>query len=254
MSGDEREAEPGRDHDDPDTAAVVAAEAVDDAETEAAYRRFDVELGTAAVVAVMFVLLRLLAVARWDWPTVASISDTFDFSDSFALAFGTISVQPWATGVLTAILLPLTLIRLFWPLSGEARRIEISTILAAVAFGVIAFAMTVTYRNPWTLIGAVGVGVLLVLVRLFASEGRARRLAIAVTGQIAVIASVGILFLAVVDDDPWLAHERITTTSGYGTFDGYVLEATPGFVHVLTHDRKVIILPSNTVTGREILD
>lgn len=38
----------------------------DDTQTEAAYRRFDIELGTAAIVAVLFLLLRLLAVARWD--------------------------------------------------------------------------------------------------------------------------------------------------------------------------------------------
>ncbi len=221
---------------------------------EAAYRRFDIELGAGAVVAVMFVLLRLLAVARWDWPTVAAVADTFNFADSFAIAFGTIAAQPWATGILTAILLPLVLIRLLWPRPEHRGQVEISTILAAVAFGVIAFTMTVTYRNPWTLVGAAGFGLIMVLIRLFARDGRLRRWALAATGQIALIASVGVLVVAVVDDVPWMAQERITTTSEHGTFDGYVLEAAPGFVHILTHDRKVLILPSSSVTAREILD
>lgn len=225
----------------------------DDTQTEAAYRRFDIELGTAAIVAVLFLLLRLLAVARWDWHTVAQIADTFDFSDSFAIAFGTIAAQPWITGAFTAVLLPLVLLRLFWPLPEQRGRIEISTILSAVVLAVIAFTMTVTYRSPWTLVGAVAFGAVLAAIRRFARSGELRRFALAATGRIALIAGIGILVLAVVDDEPWMGEEHITTTTR-GTFDGYVLEESPGFLHILTADRAVLVLPSSTVTRRELID
>ncbi|GAC58667.1 hypothetical protein GOHSU_45_00330 [Gordonia hirsuta DSM 44140 = NBRC 16056] len=127
-------------------------------------------------------------------------------------------------------------------------------LLFAVAMGVIAFAMTVTYRNPWTLVGAVGVGALVVTVKLFARTSRLRRLATVATEQIALIAVIGVLCLAVIDDVPWMDHEEITTTSDHGIIDGYVLETAPGFVHILTaHDRQVIILPADQVTGRTIV-
>lgn len=218
------------------------------------YRLLNVELGTAAVVALLFLVLRLLAVAHWDWHSVGAIADTFDFGDSFAVAFGTIAVQPWITGIFTAVLLPLILIRLFWPVSANRGPIRVSTILGAVALAVIAFAMTVTYRNPWTLLGAVGVGAVLVLIRVFARSPRLRRAVSVVTGRIALITVVGVLALAVVDDEPWMARERITTTGDHGVIDGYVLEAEPGFLHILTGDREVLIIPAGEVTGRVILD
>ncbi|GAA3959637.1 hypothetical protein [Gordonia caeni] len=215
--------------------------------------RFDIELGTTAVVVIAFLLLRLLAVARWDWPTVAAIADTFDFGDSFAIAFGTIAEQPWLTGIFTAILLPLVLLRLFWPLPHHRGTLQIAMILAAVLLSVTAFAMTITYRNPWTLLGAAGMGVVFALIRLGAAEGRLNGLSRLLADRVALIAAVGVLLLAAFDSSPWMVKEQITTTT-QGTFDGYVLEEAPGFLHILTADREIVILPSGDVTQRRLLD
>lgn len=234
--------------DDPD---ATATEDTTERQLDAEGHRFELVLGTTAVVAVLFLMLRLLAVARWDWGTVAEIADTFDFSDSFAIAFGTVAVQPWITGIFTAILLPLVLMRIFWPTHDGPHRIEISQILAAVVLTVIAFAMTVTYRNLWTILGVLGVGALAVAIRLF-SRGRLRRWSTTVLSQLAAIALIGVVLLAVLDDVPWMSEEEITTTSGPIT--GYVLEEAPGFLHVLTADRDVLIIPTSHVRARKTLD
>ncbi|MFT3714947.1 MAG: hypothetical protein QM774_03095 [Gordonia sp. (in: high G+C Gram-positive bacteria)] len=240
---------------DPDDAAEDAEDIADDvsADDAARDRRFDVELGTTAAVVVLFLVLRLLAVSHWHWNTVAAVADTFDFSDSFAIAFGTIAGQPWVTGVFVAILLPLALIRLLWPLPEHKGQITVSNVLAVVALAVVAFAMTYTYRNPWTLVGAAAFGLVLVLIRVFVHAGVLRRFAVGAITQIALIAGIGILVLAAVDDHPWMSEERIATTT-HGTIDGWVLDEAPGFVHVLTADRDVLILPTGDITDRRLLD
>lgn len=224
-------------------------EIADDATAD---HRFDIELGTTAAVVVLFLVLRILAVSHWNWSTVAAVADTFDFSDSFAIAFGTIAEQPWITGIFVAVLLPLALMRLVWPLPGHEHQIRISTVLAVVALGVVAFAMTVTYRNPWTLIGAAAFGAVLAPIRMFVHAGVLRRFALGAITQIALVAGIGILVLAAVDDHPWMSEERITTT--HSVLNGWVLDEAPGFVHVLTADRDVIILPTSDVTDRELID
>lgn len=227
-------------------AEAAATEAV------AAERRLHLELGTTALLAILFLVLRLLAVSRWDWPTVAAVADTFDFADTFAIAFGTLAEQPWLTGVFTAILLPLVLLRILWPLPHHRGSLAVTTLLAALVLAVIAVAMTVTYRNPWTLLGAVAVGAAVAGVRLFAHNARLREFADALTGRIALIAGIGVLLLAVLDDTPWTEREQIVTKTGVLT--GYVLDEAPGFLHVLTDGRAVLIIPTADVAARTGLD
>ena len=64
--------------------------------------------------------------------------------------------------------------------------------------------------------------------------------------------ATGLLVLAAVNDAPWMGEELIHTDSG--VIDGFVLEAGPGFLHVLTHDREVVIVPDSEVHSRELVD
>ncbi|GAA4641945.1 hypothetical protein [Gordonia humi] len=63
------------------SADPTSAESVEEVAEEATDRRLQIELGTGAAVAAVFLVLRMLAVAHWDWHTVAAIADTFDLSD-----------------------------------------------------------------------------------------------------------------------------------------------------------------------------
>ncbi|MFT4088356.1 MAG: hypothetical protein QM658_14625 [Gordonia sp. (in: high G+C Gram-positive bacteria)] len=214
--------------------------------------RFDIALGATAGIAVLFLLLRMLAVAHWNWDTTSSLADSFDVDDAFSVGFGTVSNQPILTGAAVALLLPLVLMRLLWPTDDQRRHIRVSLILSAVTLVAIAYAMTMTYRTPWTLVATTAVGLVLTVIRLFARHG-ARRFVAAMTGQIAVIAAAAALLLAAVDDEPWMDEEHITTTDR-GVIDGYVLDAEPGFLHVLTVDRRVIIVPTKNVLERDLVE
>lgn len=232
-------------------ASVATVEPTDATESTTAHR-LDLELGATAVLAILFLVLRLLAVSRWDWPTVTAVADTFDFGDTFAIAFGTIAEQPWLTGVFTALLLPLVLLRILWPLPEHRGQLAFTTLLAALVLVTIAVAMTVTYANPWTLLGAAAFGAVMIAIRVFAHNTCLRQLADMLTGRIALIAGLCVLLLAVLDDTPWTIREQIVTDRAVLT--GYVLEESPGFLHVLTDDRDVLIIPTVDVTARTALD
>ncbi len=211
-----------------------------------------VQLGTTAAVAVLFLVLRMLAVAQWDWHTVAAIADTFDFADAFPIAFGTVAGQPVLTGAFVAVLLPLFALRVLWPTDRHRGTITVSTVLGAVTLATIALSMTVTFHNPWTLIGALVVGLLFVALRLWSRRGTVHDLLIRASRRVWLLTAAGVLVLAAVNDAPWMGEELIHTDSG--VIDGFVLEAEPGFLHVLTHDREVVIVPDSEVHSRELVD
>ena len=214
--------------------------------------RVSVELGATAAVAVLFLILRLLAVAHWDWHTVAAIADTFDFSDAFPIAFGTVVAQPVLMSVFVAVMLPLFVMRLVWPSDRHRGSISVATVLATVVLATIAVSTTISFDNLWTITGAVVFGAVLVGVRLIWRHGLVREAIVRLTHRAWLVGGIGLLAISAVNDVPWMGFEHIRT--GDTVVEGYVLEAEPGFLHVLTTDRRVVIIPSATVTGRELLD
>lgn len=215
--------------------------------------RLSVRLGAGAAVAGVFLVLRMLAVAHWDWHSVATIADTFDFSDAFPIAFGTVAGQPVLTGVFVALLLPPVAMRCLWPAERHRGTVSVDLILSAVLLVTIAISMTVTFDNPWTLVGAAVFGLLITTARLWwRRTGVIADLVVSLTRRLGMIAAGAVLILAAVNDAPWVSEERIHTD--HGVIDGYVLEAEPGFLHVLTENRDVIIIPDSTVSEREIAD
>ncbi|QRY63848.1 hypothetical protein JVX90_06475 [Gordonia sp. PDNC005] len=215
-------------------------------------RELSVQLGTTAAVAVLFLVLRMLAVAHWDWHTVAAIADTFDFSDAFPIAFGTVVGQPVLTGVFIALLLPIVLMRVLWPMDRHRGTITVSIVLGAVTLLTMALSMTVTFGNLWTPLGAAAVGIVVSVMRLWWRTGAVHDVLLRISRRVSMLAAAGVLILAAVNDVPWMGAERIETDEG--VVEGYVLEAEPGFLHVLTDDREVVILPDSSVHTRELVD
>ncbi|GEE02496.1 hypothetical protein nbrc107696_29420 [Gordonia spumicola] len=211
-----------------------------------------VRLGTTAAVVVLFLVLRLLAVAHWDWHVVAAIADTFDFSDAFPIAFGTVVGQPLLTGILIAVLLPLVLMRVLWPMDKHRGTITVSSVLGSVTLITMAISMTVTFGNPWTVVGAAAVGAAVIGMRLWWRTGVVHDTLLRLSRRVGVLTATGLLILAAVNDVPWMGEERIHTDTG--VVEGYVLDAQPGFLHVLTHDREVVIIPDADVHSRELVD
>ena len=223
-----------------------------DTDEQAASSDVRIELGATAGIAIAFLVLRMLAVAHWDWNVVAAISDTFDFSDAFPIAFGTVVGQPLLTGVLVAVLLPLVLMRIVWPAPQHRGTLQVTTVLALIVLAVITVTLSLTFGNVWTLLGAVAFCGIVVAMRMIFHRGALHDAILAVTRRTALIAAAGVLALAAFNDAPWMSAEQITTDDGI--IDGYVLEAEPGFLHVLTEEREVLIVPDAEVRDRRLAD
>ncbi|GAA4661637.1 hypothetical protein [Gordonia humi] len=160
--------------------------------------------------------------------------------------------QPILTGVFVAVLLPVFGMRVFWPSDVHRGTITLSTILTVVLLVTMAVSMTITFDNPWTIVGAVAVFAVIIVLRGWWRTGLVHDVLVTVSRRAGLIVAVGVLVLAAVNDAPWMGQERIRTDDG--VIDGYVLEAEPGFLHVLTTDRDVIIVPDSAVVDRELVD
>ncbi|MCU4295587.1 hypothetical protein D3I60_00565 [Brevibacterium permense] len=208
--------------------------------------------GTTAGVATLFLLLRLMAVADWNWGTASSIAETLDFSDALPIVLGTLFAEPTLTGILLAVLLPLAFIELIWPAVDLGRGRTLSELLFPAALLAASVTWLLSFRSLWFVVGALGVGILVVLLRLLWREGVGHDLVGRLLRRLGIASVVGFLVLAVFVDTPWMAHEEITVDGQ--THTGYVLTAEAGFIRVLTDEREVLIISSSAITGRGILD
>lgn len=56
-------------------------------------------------VAALFVVLRLFAVARYDWHTAFSVADTIQLDDAPTIVIGTLMADRWVSGGVLVVLL-----------------------------------------------------------------------------------------------------------------------------------------------------
>lgn len=208
--------------------------------------------GATAGVAALFLVLRLLAVSDWDWSTTAAVADTVDFSDVIPIVLGTLLAEPGLTGILLAVMLPVTVGALIWPSRATGgNRTLTGMILPAVLVAATVTWMN-TYRQWWLPVVAVLIGVVFVVLRLAVHHGIAHDVSVTLTRRIGVVGVIGVLVMATVVSTPWMEHERFTTADG--TMTGYVLNVESGYVRVLTEDRDVVILDSDEIRKRTILE
>lgn len=205
-------------------------------------------LGLSAGAAVLFLLLRMMAVARWDWNTAFQIADVVDFGDSLAIAFGTLFAQPLYSGILIMGLLPLVVLRLIFPVRKRTLGFIPDAMLLAVLL-----ACTVTlirsYGEWWLPAGSAVIAALLIGARLSPRRSVLRRAATTLLRSIGGIAVAGALALAGLVSSPWTPLEQIETDQG--TIQGYVIKVESGYLRVLTDDpREMIILMGDDVISR----
>ena len=199
---------------------------------------------TSVGAAGLFLLLRVLAVAGWDWhPTV-------DLDDALSIARGTLMANAVATGVLLVWLLPVSVIGALWPFGGGRR--TSSALLLAATMVAATVALVSTEHAWWVLTGAAVIAVLVVLARLFWRHGPVHRVTEIAVRRIGLTALLAALVLAVLVRTPWVPLERIET--GDGVVLGYVVDSEPGFHKVLTEEeRELLILSDAEVDRREEL-
>ena len=237
---------------DPDSAPADATPDAGSDDAASAAAKTGAVVGTTAGIATLFLLLRLLAVSEWNWGTAGAVADSFDFGDALPIAFGTLFARPELTGALIALLLPLALLHVLWPIGGRVGLPSLGRVLAAVALVTVAYVWIRTFHSWWVGIGALAFGGILVAARLIWTRGVGHRIVAGIMRSVGGIAVIGVLLLAVLVDTPWVSKERIET--GSGAIEGWVLEVQPGFLKVLTEQREVEILPTADVTARRIIE
>lgn len=197
-------------------------------------------LGTTLTgAAVLFVLLRLLAVSHYDWHTAFAVLHTLDLEDAPGLFLGTFMADAWISSVLLVVVVPLTV---FYAVGRRSRAAPLA-VAVLVAFLV---AHVLTYHRWWVVVGVVVFSVLVVLVervrRLHAQVDFALR-------RFGYVVGAVVLVVAAVVATPWVPLERIET--GGGAIEAYVLETSPGFLKVLgAQEREFRILRAEDVRSR----
>ncbi|WP_367131384.1 hypothetical protein [Saccharothrix sp. HUAS TT1] len=195
-------------------------------------------LGTTLTgAAVLFVLLRLLAVSHYDWHTAFALLHTLDLEDAPGLFLGTFMADVGISSALLVVMVPLTV---FYAVGRRSRAAPLG-VAVLVAFLV---AHVLSYHRWWVPVGAVVLTVVLVLVE------RARRLHAQIDFVLRrfgyVVGAVALAVAAVVAT-PWVPLERIETVDG--VVEAYVMETSPGFLKVLGA-REFRILRAEDVRSR----
>lgn len=224
-------------------------------------------IGVPGGIAILFVLLRILAVAHWDWNIASSIAATIDLQSIFQMGMGTLFARPGLTGLVVMILLPLVVLSILWPTPGESRW-QLTPMLFATVLAAIAVSRVLTSRSWWLPIGVLVIaGGLAAVYHRWSSVLEHRAVVRAKRGlNVAILLSV--LGLAAIVDTPWWEREELVVTAtsvdevlapaddrkaATATLSGYVVEVEFGFVKVLTDDRELVILRTDQVVDRRIL-
>ncbi|MEU5690447.1 hypothetical protein [Actinosynnema sp. NPDC020468] len=191
--------------------------------------------------AVLFVLLRLLAVAHYDWHTTFALLHTLDLEDAPGLFLGTFMADERISSALLVLLVPLMA---FYGVATRSRAVPL-VVTVLVAFLV---AHVLTYHHWWVPAAAVVLAAALAVVARRHREGE-RGPASFVLHRIGWIVGGLALVVAAVVATPWLPRERVETTTG--TIEAYVVETSPGFLKVLqADDREFRILRDDDVRSR----
>ncbi len=205
-----------------------------------------------ALVIVMILFIRIMAVSRWNWDTAAELAEAFDFDDAVPILFGTLFELPVVTGLTAGILLPLAIYRLYLLRKDKNAFTTASDWLLILLLLIVLFVLVNSYALWWPIVVAV---VLTVMISIFASQvrrGTPLRLLNDVTRRIGTVLAVVMLVLAVTVTTPWNPREEIHLKDE--VIHGHIIDVTPGFVKVLTDDREVRIFLTGDIDARKTID
>ncbi|WP_235921885.1 hypothetical protein [Lentzea tibetensis] len=192
------------------------------------------------VAAVLFVLLRLLAVAHYDWHVAFALLHTLELDDAPGLFLGTFMADSRISSALLMILTPLTLF-FYFNTRNDPGRARAGTLLALVVLLAMIVSHTLTYHRWWVPVGAIGLGAVLLFVKRAPVRFVLRWFTWLIAGAALVVAAVVAT--------PWVPLERIEISDGTGEY--YVMETSPGFLKVLdARDHEFRILRAEDVRSR----
>ncbi|WP_235926260.1 hypothetical protein [Actinokineospora pegani] len=200
---------------------------------------------TLTGAAALFVLLRLLAVAHYDWHTAFALLHTLDFEDAPAIFLGTFMANRVVSTVLLVGLTSFTL--LAWTARGRAGRRGRAAHLAdprrwlgPALLTAVLIAMVVahirSYRSWGLLVAVVLLALVVPLLGRVREHPRLGRVVSAVLRQSKVLVIVAALVCAAVVSTPWVPLERVEVEDG--TREVHVFDVSPGFVKVLDADTR----------------
>ncbi|WP_197288571.1 hypothetical protein [Nocardia sp. NRRL S-836] len=186
--------------------------------------------------AVLFVLLRLLAVSHYDWHTAFALLHTLELDDAPGLFLGTFMADDRISTVLLMVVTPATFF-FFLRTRKDPERANTTALLTLIVLVALMVSHTLTYHRWWMPVGAVALGGVFVL---------AIRNARWLLHWFAWILAGTALAVAAVVSTPWVPKERINDAE-----DVYVFETSPGYLKVLkAQDREFAILRSEDVVKR----
>ena len=202
-------------------------------------------LGSAAV---LFVLLRLLAVSHYDWHTAFALLHTLDLDDAPGLFLGTFMADARISSVLLILALPFTFLYLA-ATRVDRKQVRFGGTLVLVVLVALLISHVKTYHRWWVPAGAVALAVVLVLLERAHRHPRLRDPITFLLRRSGVSVMVTALVVAAVVATPWVPLERVETAGG--THDYYVVDTSPGFLKVLgAEDREFEILRTDEVESR----
>ena len=202
-------------------------------------------LGSAAV---LFVLLRLLAVSHYDWHTAFALLHTLDLDDAPGLFLGTFMADTRISSVLLIVALPFTFLYLV-ATRVDRKRVNFGGTLLMVVLVALLISHVKTYHYWWVPIGAAALGAVLVLLERAHRHPRLRDPITFLLRRSGATSVVTALAVAAVVATPWVPLERVETTSG--THEYYVVDTPPGFLKVIgADDREFEILRTDEVESR----
>jgi len=203
---------------------------------------------TLTSAAVLFVLLRLLAVSHYDWHTAFALLHTLELDDAPGLFLGTFMADTRISSVLLIVLLPFTVLYLL-ATRADRSRVQLGGVLLLVVLAAMLISHVLTYHYWWVPAGAAALAVVLVLLERAHRHPRLRGPITFLLKRSGVLVVATALVVAAVVATPWVPLERVATTSG--THDYYVVETSPGFLKVLgAEHREFMILRDDEVVSR----
>lgn len=209
------------------------------------------EAGITVGLLSMILVLRLFAVADWDWEVGASLAESFNVDDALAIILGTLFERPTLSGTIIAVALPLGFFREYWMAKYGLTKSRANNWFTLVALFATGYVLTRTFDLWWIFATA---AFLTVAFIAFAKISKAHQWHIQLSKvgtHLGILVGMALLVVAATIDTPWMEQEQIDTKTEAIT--GYVLEASPGFLKIMTDEREILILPDSEVTSREII-
>ncbi|GAB3276061.1 hypothetical protein GCM10027589_01560 [Actinocorallia lasiicapitis] len=203
---------------------------------------------TAALAALLFVILRLLAVTHYEWESAFALSDSINFDDTLGVLIGTFLGEPTWTAVLVSFLLPLLV-------GDHLRQLRDGRWVIGPALGIIVlagiFVMALTTFRLWPALMVLIIGS--VARTVVWRTPRGEELLDRFAARSGLLVMIAVLFMAGVTDSMWVPKERITLTDG--DLVGYVVADDGSFLVILVDEtRKITMVDADRATARTELE